>query len=75
MEQIKSSELAIEFDQALLEKMFRDVKSALEGPLGSLFYDDRKEFLILLMFYIWKKYMVNQLYQIDHLLDQLNLFR
>ena len=70
VEGIKAQELAIEFDQTLLERIFRNVKSALEGPLGASFYKDRKEFLVQLMFFLWKKYMVNQLSQIDHLLDQ-----
>ena len=69
-EEVRRQELNITYDIQKLENLFSNIRCCLEGPLGSAFYETRKEFLILLCFYLWKKYMVNQMQQINYLLDQ-----
>jgi len=63
-EEIKAY-LDVNYDLQKLRNLAIIIKQALEGPLGDYFYDARKDFLVKFAFYIWKKYLVSSLHQID----------
>lgn len=45
-------QLKINYDFGLLEGLVKVVRSSLEGPLGADFYEQRKDFLEQLCFYL-----------------------
>lgn len=63
-EEIKA-QLDVNYDLQKFKELATIIKQSLEGPLGDYFYDARKDFLVKLAFYIWKKYLVSSLHQID----------
>ena len=77
-EEIKAN-LDVNYDLNKLRELASTIKQSLEGPLGKIFnglieangllgdyfYEARKDFLIKFAFYMWKKYLVSSLHQID----------
>lgn len=67
LEDEKRLELDFNYDIKLLRNLIKSIKSSLEGPLGQQFYAERKDFINQLAIYLWNKFFVSQLYQIEHL--------
>lgn len=67
LEDEKRLELDFNYDIKLLKNLIKTIKSTLEGPLGQQFYSERKDFLNQLAIYLWNKFFVSQLYQIEQL--------
>jgi len=67
-EEIKAH-LDVNYDIDKLKDLAKVVKNSLDGPLGDYFYEARKDFLIKFGFYIWKKYLISSLFQIDTLYE------
>jgi len=65
IEDEKSLELDLNYDSKLLKTLIKSIKGSLEGPLGQQFYLERKDFLMQMAIYVWNKYFVSQLYQIE----------
>lgn len=57
--------LDVNYDLYKLKELAQTIKQALDGPLGDYFFESRKDFLVKFAFYIWKKYLVSSLHQID----------
>lgn len=53
------------YDLSKLRTLATTIKQSLDGPLGDYFFEARKDFLVKFAFYIWKKYLVSSLHQID----------
>ena len=66
LEDERRIELGLIFDLAKLSSLQSKLKSSLEGPLGEVFYNSRKDFLSHLIFYLWNKYYNTQMIQIEH---------
>lgn len=66
LEDERKIELGLIFDLAKLSSLQNKLKSSLEGPLGEVFYNARKDFLGHLIFYLWNKYYNTQMIQIEH---------
>lgn len=67
LEDEKRLELDFNYDIKLLRNLIKSIKSSLEGPLGQQFYAERKDFMNQLAIYLWNKFFISQLYQIEHL--------
>ena len=65
VEDEKKLELDFNYDPKLLKMLIKTTKNSLEGPLGQQFYVERKDFLMQMAIYVWNKYFVSQLYQIE----------
>lgn len=50
------------YDMVKLGELMEVVKSTLIGPLGEQFYEERKDMLCNLAFYLWKSYLASSLY-------------
>jgi hypothetical protein len=61
--------LDVNFDIEKFKELAILIKKALDGPLGDYFFENRKDFLIKLAFYVWKKYIVSAIHQIDILYE------
>ena len=67
LEDEKKLELDFNYDMKSIKVLIKSIKSCLEGPLGQQFYIERKDFLMQLAIYVWNKYFVSQLYQIEQI--------
>lgn len=65
LEDEKRVELDLIYNIQLLAELVEQIRTSLEGPLGEQFYEDRRDFLQNLSFYLWNKYFRSQLYQIE----------
>lgn len=65
IEDEKRLELDFNYDLKFLRTIIKTIKGSLEGPLGQQFYIERKDFLMQLGIFVWNKYFVSQLYQIE----------
>lgn len=70
LEDEKNIELDIVYDLNKLSELIEVIKSTLIGPLGEQFYEERKDLLCNLAFYIWNKYITSPLYQIEFVYEQ-----
>ena len=85
IEEEKMLELDIKFSLEKLDDLIGILKIAFEGPIGFLIFiikinvhnfilgeqliQNRQDFLRNLTFYIWNKYFISQLYQIEHVYE------
>ncbi len=65
LEDEKRHELELNFSDERLERLVRVLRTSLDGPLGQLFYSERADFLVRVAFCVWRRYLKNQLQQMN----------